>query len=143
MDSTRDPLYWSMRYGKTLSWAGSDLASAKDRCPFIESGAGVIGWDGGFSPCLPLLHSHTSFVLDRERYSRRWIVGNIVEKSLSDLWNDPKHIAFREHVQSFDFAPCASCGGCEAADCNEEDCEGNTFPTCGGCLWAQGMIQCP
>jgi MoaA/NifB/PqqE/SkfB family radical SAM enzyme len=143
MDSTRDPLYWSMRYGKTLSSAGSDLASAKDRCPFIESGSGVIGWDGGFSPCLPLLHSHVSFVLDRERYSRRWIVGNIVEKSLSDLWNDPEHIAFRERVQSFDFAPCASCGGCEAADFNEEDCEGNTFPTCGGCLWAQGMIQCP
>jgi hypothetical protein len=26
---------------------------------------------------------------------------------------------------------------------NEEDCYGNTFPVCGGCLWAQGVIQCP
>ncbi len=26
---------------------------------------------------------------------------------------------------------------------NEEDCFGNTFPTCGGCLWAQGVIRCP
>jgi hypothetical protein len=25
----------------------------------------------------------------------------------------------------------------------EEDCYGNTFPACGGCLWAQGVIQCP
>ena len=143
MDSTRDPLYWSMRYGKTMSWAGSDMASAKGRCPFIESGTGAIGWDGGFSPCLALMHSYSSFTLDRERYSRRWVIGNIVEKSLSDLWNDPEHIAFREKVQSFDFAPCAACGGCELADYNEEDCEGNTFPTCGGCLWAQGLIQCP
>jgi len=26
---------------------------------------------------------------------------------------------------------------------NEEDCFGNEHPTCGGCLWAQGFIQCP
>jgi hypothetical protein len=26
---------------------------------------------------------------------------------------------------------------------NQEDCFGNTFPTCGGCLWAQGFIRCP
>jgi hypothetical protein len=24
-----------------------------------------------------------------------------------------------------------------------EDCYGNAFPACGGCLWAQGIIQCP
>jgi MoaA/NifB/PqqE/SkfB family radical SAM enzyme len=143
MESTRDPLYWSMRYGKNMTWAGSNLASANGRCPFIESGAGAIGWDGSFSPCLPLLHSHISFVLDRERFSRRWIVGNVAEKSLPNLWNAPEHIAFREHVQTFDFAPCASCGGCDISDSNEEDCWGNGFPTCGGCLWAQGMIQCP
>jgi len=27
--------------------------------------------------------------------------------------------------------------------CNLEDCFGNSAPTCGGCLWAQGLIQCP
>ena len=141
-ESTRDPLYWAMRYGK-MNWAGGNPANARGRCPFIESGAAAIGWDGSFSPCLSLLHSHTSFVLDRERFSRRWIIGNIAEETLHDLWNTPEHIAFRERVQVFDFAPCTACGGCELADTNEEDCWGNTFPTCGGCLWAQGMIQCP
>jgi len=29
------------------------------------------------------------------------------------------------------------------ADMNEEDCFANPFPTCGGCLWAMGVIQCP
>jgi hypothetical protein len=46
-------------------------------------------------------------------------------------------------VQGFAFAPCTFCGGCEMLDGNEEDCLGNEFPACGGCLWAQGLIQCP
>ena len=36
-----------------------------------------------------------------------------------------------------------ACGGCNQVDANKEDCFGSTFPTCGGCLWAQGVIQCP
>jgi hypothetical protein len=67
----------------------------------------------------------------------------VTENSLADLWNTPEHIAFRERLQTFDFPPCVLCGGCELAEKNEEDCEGNVFPTCGGCLWSQGVIQCP
>jgi hypothetical protein len=33
--------------------------------------------------------------------------------------------------------------GCNLSETNEEACFGNPFPTCGGCLWAQGVIQCP
>ena len=29
------------------------------------------------------------------------------------------------------------------ASTNGEDCYGNALPACGGCLWAQGVIQCP
>jgi hypothetical protein len=66
-----------------------------------------------------------------------------MERSLAKLWYTPEHVAFRERVQVFDFSPCTICGGCDLADNNEEDCFGNVFPTCGGCLWAQGVIQCP
>src|SRR4030067_298352 len=68
---------------------------------------------------------------------RRWAIGNVTEKSLADIWNAPEHIEFRERVQAFDFAPCITCSGCELSENNEEDCFGNTFPTCGGCLWAE------
>jgi len=139
---TSDPLSQAMRR-MNMTWAGSNPQSAKDHCPFIESGAGAVGWDGSLSPCLPLLHSHVSFPLGRERFSRRWTIGNVTENSLADLWNTPEHIAFRERLQAFDFPPCVLCGGCELAEKNEEDCEGNVFPTCGGCLWSQGVIQCP
>ena len=143
MECTREPLLQLMQFGKTYTWTGRTSIRVKDRCPFIESGSGAIGWDGGFSPCLSLLHNHTSYYQGRDRYSRRWIIGNVNEKRLSELWYDPEHLKFREKVQEFDYAPCVYCGGCELATDNEEDCQGNEFPTCGGCLWAQGIIQCP
>jgi len=141
-ETTRDALYAAM-HSMSVTWAGSIPGNAQDSCPFIESGAGAIGWDGSLSPCLPLLHSHVSFAIDRERFSRRWTIGNVTEHNLSDLWNSTEHIAFRERVQAFDFPPCTTCGGCDLSEKNEEDCFGNVFPTCGGCLWAQGVIQCP
>ncbi|MGC9781303.1 MAG: radical SAM protein [Candidatus Heimdallarchaeota archaeon] len=142
-ESTSNSLNWLMNYGSSVKIADMNLTNARNRCPFIENGVEAIGWDGGFSPCLSLMHDHSSYYKGRERYSRRWVVGNIKDQSLKDLWNNPEHIAFRERVRKFDFAPCIYCGGCELADTNESDCHGYEFPTCGGCLWAQGVIQCP
>jgi MoaA/NifB/PqqE/SkfB family radical SAM enzyme len=142
-DATREPLYRVMRGGRSLSLAGISPGETNDYCPFIESGATAIGWDGRLSPCLPLLRNHTSYLDERERFSRRYVVGNINERDLADVWNAPEYAAFRERVQTFDFSPCTRCGGCALSEANEEDCFGSTFPTCGGCLWAQGLIRCP
>jgi len=132
-----------MRAGLSTSLAGGNLAEANDRCPFIERGATAIAWDGSLSPCLPLLHSHVSFLHEQERASRRYVVGKVTDSDMCDLWNAPDYVAFRERVQEFDFSPCTACGSCNLSEANEEDCYGNRFPTCGGCLWAQGLIQCP
>ena len=70
-------------------------------------------------------------------------MGNLAERDLEDLWNAPEHLAFRTRVQEFDFSPCTFCGGCDCSLSNEEDCFGTPYPTCGGCLWAQGVIRCP
>ena len=140
---TRSSLYEVMRSGLTPSLAGGNLAEANDRCPFIERGATAIAWDGSLSPCLPLLHSHVSYLHEQERASRRYVVGKVTERDLYDLWDAPEYVAFRERVQEFDFSPCTACGSCNLSEANEEDCYGNRFPTCGGCLWAQGLIQCP
>jgi MoaA/NifB/PqqE/SkfB family radical SAM enzyme len=142
-DETTPQLDHVLRSPLNVSFAGHNLGAANNRCPFIDAGAGVVGWDGGFSPCLPLLHDHSSYLRDRERTSRRFIVGNLAERSLPDLWHAPEHLAFRARVQDFAFAPCTFCGGCDCSLSNEEDCFGNPFPTCGGCLWAQGIIRCP
>ncbi|MBN2319976.1 MAG: SPASM domain-containing protein [Acidobacteria bacterium] len=113
------------------------------RCPFIAGGSAAITWDGGFSPCLPLMHSHSHYYNDRLRFSKRWIVGNLENATLEELWNRPEHLAFRHQVQLFDFSLCTICHGCILNEENEEDCLGNAFPTCGGCLWAQGYVRCP
>ncbi len=142
-DIVSKPLSQLDASGLQINWNGLNTGIIRGQCPFIEKGAAAISWDGGFSPCLPLMHSHTSYYHNRTRFSRRWIVGSLMEMGLNDLWNDVEHLAFRERVQRFDFAPCTTCYSCHLFENNEEDCSGNVFPTCGGCLWAQGLIRCP
>ncbi len=142
-DVTREAFFQALDSGFNVTFAGNNLGGANDVCNFIESGSMSIGWDGNVSPCLPLLHTHYSYLHRKPRLSRRHVVGNVRQRSLNDLWNDSSYTAYRERVQSFAFAPCTFCGGCDLSEANEEDCIGNTFPACGGCLWAQGVIQCP
>jgi MoaA/NifB/PqqE/SkfB family radical SAM enzyme len=141
--TTQAPLYNIFRGYGNISLEGERLNRSADRCPFIARGATVIAWDGELSPCLALMHQYTSYLDERQRESIRYTLGNIRGRSLKELWDDPKYLDFRQRVQQFQFAPCTVCGGCELAEKNEEDCFGNTFPTCGGCLWAQGVVQCP
>ncbi len=141
--TTREALYSAVRVAQSTSYADVHLHEGKNFCPFVEKGSTIITWEGNVSPCMALARDHFSFFGGRKRFSRRHTVGNISERELPDLWNDPFYKEFRQRVQGFDFSFCSACGGCELADTNEEDCFGNTFPTCGGCLWAQGVIRCP
>lgn len=131
-----------------LSWydwqfGGTDVSGVTRSCPFIEGGTTSIGWDGKVSPCLALVHSHTEFFGDQERKITRHVAGNLRERGLKEIWSDPGYVDFRRRVQEFDFPPCVACGGCNLFETNEEDCEDDTFPRCGACLWAHGLIRCP
>lgn len=114
-------------------------------CRFIKERCTFVRWDGQVSPCMGLLHSYNSyFTSDRStREVTSYSLGSISEKTLKDIWNSQEYHDFREKVDSFNFSPCVRCGPCSLASKNHEDCFGNDFPTCGGCLWAQGVIQCP
>jgi MoaA/NifB/PqqE/SkfB family radical SAM enzyme len=119
------------------------LQNTTGYCRFVNEGAAAVSWDGEVSPCVALMHSYTCFVLGREKRIKRHIIGNVAVDDIAEIWRRDQARAFRSLVQSFDFAPCSSCGGCHLSETNEEDCYGNTFPVCGDCLWAQGVIQCP
>jgi len=120
-----------------------DFGHIRAYCPFVWEGSTSISWDGSISPCIALMHSYTCFVLGREKKIRRYPLGNIGMEDLMDVWSGEAYKQFRNRVMRFEFSPCANCGGCEFADFNEEDCFGNTFPVCGDCLWARGIILCP
>lgn len=126
-----------------LELTGSLLNGNTDLCPFVERGSMSIRWDGKVSPCLPLLYTHTHYLDERERTSREYFVGDAGVEYLSEIWNKQEYRDLRKRLQDFDFSPCAFCNSCEMANENLEDCFGNVQPTCGGCLWARGLIRCP
>ncbi len=128
---------------KQLELTGSFLNRNTDQCPFVERGSLAVRWDGKVSPCLPLLYTHLHYLGNRERTAREYFVGDVCENDLLTIWNQEHYRALRKRLQDFDFSPCAFCNSCEMALENVEDCFGNVHPTCGGCLWAQGLIRCP
>jgi MoaA/NifB/PqqE/SkfB family radical SAM enzyme len=115
----------------------------RDSCPFVRKGSASIRWDGQVSPCLPLLHTHESFLGDRKRRVESHGIGMLAERGLKELWEEPAYVALRARLLDFDFSPCSWCNSCDFPDANREDCFGSPQPACGGCLWAQGFIRCP
>lgn len=122
---------------------GSELLWPSDTCPFVARSSTCVRWDGAVSPCLPLLHTHTSYLEHRLRTTSAYTIGTVHEQSLQEIWMSAEYVALRKRLEEFDFSPCTACNACEKADGNQEDCFGNTAPVCGGCLWAQGFILCP
>jgi MoaA/NifB/PqqE/SkfB family radical SAM enzyme len=129
--------------GAAVRLMDQPLRWSRDTCRFIAQGCAVIGWDGRVAPCLGLLHPYTTYLHGYERHIRAYSLGHIDARPLDDIWSDPEYVAFRERVDAFEFSPCTICGGCDDFESNETDCVGSPFPACGGCLWAQGVIQCP
>jgi MoaA/NifB/PqqE/SkfB family radical SAM enzyme len=143
-EDTQAALSEAFNSGCNVSFAGNNWGGANDVCNFVESGTMSVAWTGDVSPCWPLMHTHISFLHGKQRLSRKHIIGNVGKQSLDELWRNPEYVTYRERLHNFVFAPCTFCGGCDLSESNEEDCLGNTnFPVCGGCLWAQGIIQCP
>lgn len=128
-------------YGPRLE--GADVLWPTDSCPFVSRGSTSVRWDGQVAPCLPLLHTHTSYLETRLRTVAAHTFGSVRDGDLVEIWGSPDYVALRARLEEFDFSPCTACNSCEKADGNQEDCFGNGAPACGGCLWAQGFIRCP
>lgn len=143
-EETQAALTEAFNSGCNVSFAGNNWGGANDVCNFVESGTMSVAWTGEVSPCWPLMHTHTTYLHGKPRLTKKHIIGNVREQSLDEIWNDAEYVAYRERLHNFVFAPCTFCGGCDLSESNEEDCMANTtFPVCGGCLWAQGIVQCP
>ena len=124
-DVTRAALFEAFQAGYNISYAGHNWAGASNVCNYIEGGSMSVAWTGDVSPCWPLMHTHISYLHGKPRVNHRHVVGNVLDRSLRDLWLDQDYVAYRQRIQDFAFAPCTFCGGCELAEANQEDCLGN------------------
>lgn len=139
---TLEPLAGVFNSTASLTMGGISLSACNDTCRFAQEGFAAVRWDGEISPCLSLLHDHPEYIRGRRKDVTHHSFGNIKRQSLLEIWDSSQYAGFRERVRAFHFSPCTTCGGCERFPFNFEDCTGNDFPICGGCLWAQGFVQC-
>jgi MoaA/NifB/PqqE/SkfB family radical SAM enzyme len=119
------------------------VINPRSKCPFAEKGDLVLRWDGEISPCLPLLYDRTTYFESWEHKQISYSIGNILDRSISEIWEDRDFSGLRARLLNNDFSPCLGCRDCWFSDDNLQDCMGFEHPTCGGCLWAEGLISCP
>jgi len=140
---------WPVRADAWVMWGTLDLPrmhwGAERRCRFVQDRAVVVGWDGGLAPCYALSHNYSYFAIDgQKKQVSRYVLGNVNEQSLAEIWMSEAYTRFRSEVRGFHFPSCPNCdlrATCDLRD-NNNGCWGWN-PSCADCLWAQDIIRCP
>ena len=138
---------WPVRMGGLwLQWGTASYPKmhwGADRyCRFVGDRSLVIRWDGGISPCYALMHSYSYYIIGRPKSVSSYIIGNVRDTKLLELWTSEEFVKFRSKVRAFAFPSCVDCGiDCGYTNINQ-DCWG-ADPSCADCLYAQGIIRCP
>ena len=139
------------RPAMTVLWArapiwpppGANGGPQRNHCRFVHEGMLAVAWDGRVAPCLSLLHTHPEHVNGHWKTVKYHAIGHIDNDALADIWREATYRDFRQRLRAFDFPACFACGGCPDTDTHDTDCYGSPFPSCGECLWAQGIVLCP
>jgi tungsten cofactor oxidoreducase radical SAM maturase len=148
----REPLKtgsWPIKSDVWVRWGFLELPrmfwGAERRCKFVQDKSIVVGWDGAVSPCYAFSHSYKYYAVDGvEKNVERYVLGNVNEESLAEIWMNEEFTCFRSDVRSFHFPSCPDCDLRETCDLrkNNEGCWGHN-PSCADCLWAQDIVRCP
>jgi len=135
--------------GAFIAWGNLELPhmhwGAERRCRFVNDRATVVGWDGGVTPCYALSHNYSYYAIDgRKKNVTRYVLGNVNESPLADIWMSEDYTRFRSEVLIFHFPSCPDCDLRDTCDLRElnEGCWGWN-PSCADCLWAQDIVICP
>lgn len=140
---------WPVKADAWVMWGTLELPrmhwGAERRCRFVQDRAIVVGWDGGISPCYALSQNYRYFAVDgRKKQVSRYVLGNVNEQSLSEIWMSEEYVRFRSEVRGFHFPSCPNCDLRDECDLRgrNEGCWGWN-PSCADCLWAQDIVRCP
>ncbi len=146
-EDTKEPLYELYKKNNNISIMNNKVGTETSKCKFIKERCTFIRWDGMVCPCMGLLHSNTTYPYNvgtnRQRKVDAYTLGSIDTTNLQSIWESDEYSKFRNDVDYFEFSPCLSCGPCANAESNVEDCISDASRTCGGCMWGQGVVQCP
>lgn len=123
--------------------SGQTLSRRSHYCRFVEEGICLVRHDGLVAPCMELLHTSTTCWNGNQRLVKRHTFGSVGDQTIAEIWSGQEYADFRDKVREFDFSPCLLCTGCQLSSDNCQDCYGNQKPTCGSCLWAEGIVSCP
>jgi len=140
---------WPVKADAWVMWGTLELPrmhwGAERRCRFVGDRAIVVGWDGGVSPCYALSQNYSYFAVDgRKKQVSRYLLGNVNDQPLAQIWMSEEYVRFRSEVREFRFPSCPNCDlreGCDLRGRNE-GCWGWN-PSCADCLWAQDIVRCP
>ena len=115
------------------------------RCEFVEERGAFVSWEGNVHPCYFLWHRYRCYVGGWEKRVKPWTFGNLGEKDILGIWNDPGYRSFRQSVLGYRFPFCFDCSFalCDYVDGEEfeQDCHIERVP-CGACLWCTGLFHC-
>ncbi|SHH52324.1 SPASM domain-containing protein [Clostridium grantii] len=134
-------LFSKMNFNLKIS--NNSVPRPSQYCRFVNEGMAFVRSDGNVSPCMALLHNGTTVIGDTERKVYHHSFGNVNDLGVKEIWESKDYVTFRKRVQEFSFSPCMNCGHCTYVEDNKSDCFGNEKPTCGACLWAEGLLSCP
>jgi len=130
--------------GIDLRLPGAAPGSSR-KCDFVEEGSAFVSWNGNVHPCYFLWHQYGCHLFGRKKFVNAKVFGNVRQRGVLDVWNDPSFRSFREEVLRYDFPYCSNCNvvPCQylIAEDFEQDCYGNTVP-CGDCFWCMGLFNC-
>lgn len=140
---------WPVKADAWVMWGTLELPrmhwGAERRCRFVQDQSIVVGWDGGVSPCYALSHNYSYFAVDgRKKQVIRYVLANVNEQPLAEIWMSEEYVRFRSEVRGFHFPSCPDCDLRESCDLRgrNEGCWGWN-PSCADCLWAQDIVRCP
>jgi len=140
---------WALRADAWVMWATQELPhmhwGATRRCRFVNDHAVVVGWDGGVTPCYALSHNYSYYTIDsRQKWVERYILGNVNETPIVDIWKSEQYVCFRSEVKAYHFPSCPDCDLRATCDLRKRNqgCWGWN-PSCADCLWAQDIVICP
>jgi tungsten cofactor oxidoreducase radical SAM maturase len=140
---------WPVRLDAWVTWGTLALPrmhwGAERRCRFVQDRAAVVGWDGSVSPCYALSHNYRYYAVDgREKRVSRYVLGNLAQQPLAEIWMSEEYVRFRSEVREFRFPSCPDCDLRDTCDLrgDNEACWGWN-PSCADCLWAQDIVRCP